>query len=136
MMLAELTGLEIGGCIVAMVVGLGGLAIGVISLNKKTPVEISGQPLTVEIVEALHEQFAAKDDFNKHVEKTDKEFAAMKEIIRKEIPAMLAEVNKAGEQRIRRVHSRLDPLVIGVAQLCAKQGIKMPQNHQLSEDES
>jgi hypothetical protein len=127
--------LEIGGWIVAIVVGIGGLVVGVVGLNKKQATVISPQPLTVELVEALHKQFAGKGDFDKHVEKTDKELSALKEIIRKEIPEMVADVNAAGEKRIRRLHSRIDPLVVGVAQLCARQGIKMPQPSQV-EDES
>ncbi|MEI8288787.1 MAG: hypothetical protein WCH99_04895 [Verrucomicrobiota bacterium] len=133
MMLAELTGLEIGSIVTGFVFGSIGLLIAGVAAFKKTEVAVD-QPISVEIIEELHERFADKQDFNKHVEKTEKELTAMKEIIRKEIPAMVAEVNKAGEQRIRRVHSRLDPLVIGVAQLCARQGIKMKQPERDPED--
>lgn len=89
--------------------------------------DISPQPLAVEIVEELHEQFASKTDFEKFRAESTADRVALREIIRVEIPAMVAAVNSSGEGRIRRVHARLDPLVIGVAQLCAKQGIKMPR---------
>ena len=135
MMLAELSGLEIGGVIVAIVVGIVGTVIGIIGLNKKTPVEISPQPLTVEVVEALHEQFAPKKDFERHKERTEAELAELREILRTEIPEMEAKLNAAGEKRIRRIHARLDPLIIGVAQLCTNQGIRMPQQRTTEEDE-
>ncbi|NOS70069.1 MAG: hypothetical protein HOP33_09075 [Verrucomicrobia bacterium] len=39
-----------------------------IFFGSKKKTEISPQPLTVEIVKALHEQFADKQDFDEHVE--------------------------------------------------------------------
>jgi hypothetical protein len=78
---------------------------------------------------------ASKVEFEKFVEKTDKELAAIHEIIRTEFPKMLRDVNEAGEKRIRRVHARIDPLIIGVSALCAKQGVKMPPPQFLEEEE-
>jgi hypothetical protein len=86
--------------------------------------------MTVEIVKALHEQFAGKSGFDAFVIKAETELAVQREILRKEIPAMVAAINAEGEKRVRRVHSRIDPLVVGVASLCAKQGIQMPQQNQ------
>lgn len=67
-MLAELSGLETAGVIAAIVVGIGGLIVGVIGLNKAQTTIVSPQPLTVEVIKALHEQFASKPDFDKHLE--------------------------------------------------------------------
>ena len=71
-MLAELTGLEIGGCIVAIVVGVSGLVIGIIGLLKKTEVKVE-QPVSVTITEELHKIFAAKEAFETHVAENKKE---------------------------------------------------------------
>ncbi len=38
-----------------------------IFFSKKQDTQISPQPLTVEIVKAIHDQFAKKEDFEKHV---------------------------------------------------------------------
>jgi hypothetical protein len=67
LMLAELTGLETAGIIGGLVFGGAGSLVAVIALFKKTDTEVSPQPLNVEIVKALHDQFAQKDDFEAHV---------------------------------------------------------------------
>jgi hypothetical protein len=127
MIFAELTGLESAGIIAAIVVGALSVIISTVALLKRSEVQVSPQPLTVEVVKALHEQFASKAEFDAFVLKTEGELAAQREILRKEIPAMTAAINAEGEKRIRRVHARIDPLVVGVASLCAKQGIHLPQ---------
>ena len=66
MMLAELTGLEVGGLICAIAFGGGSLIIAVIALNKKQEVRVE-QPVSVTISEELHKVFAAKDAFESHV---------------------------------------------------------------------
>lgn len=50
---------------VAATVGL--FVIALIALNKKQATVISNQPLTIEVIKALHEQFASKPDFEKHL---------------------------------------------------------------------
>lgn len=67
MMLADLTGLETAGVIGGLVFGGAGSLVAVIALFKKTDTQVSPQPLNVEIVKALHDQFAQKDDFEAHV---------------------------------------------------------------------
>jgi hypothetical protein len=66
-MLAELTGMEAAGVIGGLVFGGAGSLVAVIALFKKTDTEVSPQPLNVEIVKALHEQFANQEDFEAHV---------------------------------------------------------------------
>jgi len=127
--LAEITTLESAGIITAIAVGALSVILATVALLKRSDVQVFPQPLTVEIVKALHEQFASKTEFDAFVLKAEKEFAAQREILRREIPAMVAAINAEGEKRVRRVHSRIDPLVVGVASLCAKQGIPMPQQN-------
>lgn len=66
MMLAELSGLEIGGLVCAIAFGGGSLIIAVIALNKKQEVRVE-QPLNITITEELHKVFAAREVFEKHV---------------------------------------------------------------------
>ena len=66
MMLAELTGLEVGGLICAIAFGGGSLIIAVIALNKKQEVRVE-QPLNITITEELHKVFASKPEFEKHL---------------------------------------------------------------------
>ena len=65
---AELTGLETTGLICALIFGGIGALVGVTSLFKKTETAIYPQPLSVEIVEEMTKQFAAKADFDRLVE--------------------------------------------------------------------
>jgi hypothetical protein len=67
MMLAQLSGLETAGVIGGLVFGGAGSLVAVIALFKKTDTQVSPQPLNVEIVKALHDQFAKKDEFEAHV---------------------------------------------------------------------
>ena len=67
MMLANLTALETAGIIGGLVFGGAGSVVAVIALFKKSDTQVSPQPLNVEIVKALHDQFAQKDDFEAHV---------------------------------------------------------------------
>jgi len=67
MILASLTGLETASLVGSLIFGGAGTAVAVVALFKKTDTKISPQPLNVEIVKALHERFANKDDFEAHV---------------------------------------------------------------------
>ena len=72
MMLAELSGLEIGGVICGMVFGAGALLISVVAVNKKQDVRVE-QPVSVTITEELHKIFASKETFETHVAENKKE---------------------------------------------------------------
>ena len=65
--LASLTGLETAGVIGGLIFGGAGTIVAIIALFKKTDTEISPQPLHVEVVKALHDRFANKEDFEAHV---------------------------------------------------------------------
>lgn len=103
MMFAELTGLEIGGCIVAIVVGVSGLAIGIIGLLKKTEVQVE-QPVSVKVIAEMHEEFASRTAFEAHMQKTDDEFAALRDEHRRD--RELSE--QSARTRITGVYSRVD----------------------------
>jgi hypothetical protein len=66
MMLAELTGLEIGSIITGFVFGAIGLLIAGVSAFRKQDVKLD-QPVNITITEELHKVFAGKDVFDKHV---------------------------------------------------------------------
>ena len=68
MFLAELTGLETASLIGSLIFGAIGVVVAIVAMIRKQDVVISPQPITVELVKALHEQFAAKADFDKLVE--------------------------------------------------------------------
>ncbi|MDE2098219.1 MAG: hypothetical protein KGL39_13270 [Patescibacteria group bacterium] len=126
--LAEISNDWILGCTIASTFcGVCGVAIALVALNKKTPIQVSPQPLAVEVVEELHKQFADKQDFEKFVARTDSDINRVREILRVEIPQMERRITQAGDERIRRVHRRLDPVVIGLSGVCVKLGVKMPR---------
>ena len=58
-----------------VLVGIGGLVVAIVVASKKTPVEITSQPVQVQVTEELHQLFAAKRDFEHHVKETKEEFA-------------------------------------------------------------
>lgn len=138
MMLAEISQYEVWTLVATLVMAagtLGAFVIMIISFNRKQQVQFR-QPVQVTINEELHKAFASKEAFDAFVLKTDEELAQQREILRLEIPEMVRQVNSSGEKRIRRVHARLDPLIIGVAQLCTKAGLKMPRPQDPIEPES
>jgi len=63
MMLAQLSGLEIGSIICAIVFGASTIVLALISIFKKTETVISPQPLIV----AMQKEFASKHEFDVHV---------------------------------------------------------------------
>ncbi|HEV2692235.1 MAG TPA: hypothetical protein VG347_05010 [Verrucomicrobiae bacterium] len=75
--------------------------------SRTTNTVITNQPLTVEIVKALHEQFANKEEFDKHVgHNTDRHAQIFKTIERVERTA-----NAALEKQVETV--RKDLVVVG-----------------------
>ncbi len=61
---AELSGLERGGLICAIIFGALSSVIALIALLKKQETVISPQPLAVTIVEEMHKRFASKEAFD------------------------------------------------------------------------
>jgi hypothetical protein len=72
MILAEQVATDINWTLICAII----MAIGTLGMwldsRKQRPLQVSPQPLTVEIVKALHDQFANKDDFCRHVVHAEK----------------------------------------------------------------
>ena len=103
--LASLTGLETAGVIGGLVFGGAGSLVAVIALFKKTDTEVSPQPLNVEIVKALHDQFANKEEFAAHVASNTERHAQLfrkLEIVERDARAALTdEISKINADRQR-----------------------------------
>lgn len=55
------------GCtIIGAITGIGALVVAIIAVRKKVDVQVTPQPLAVQMVQELHERFANKEDFEKH----------------------------------------------------------------------
>jgi hypothetical protein len=113
----------LGCALVGCLLSLGAFVISIISVLRTQNIAVSPQPLAVRVMEELQDQFASKTEFLNFRTDCQKETAALREIIRIELPEMERRLGAAGDARIRRVHQRIEPLVGGVAALCAKQGI-------------
>ena len=73
MMFAEMTSAEawnLGANLFLSAATVASVIIMIVMANKKQQVTLSPQPLTVEVVKALHEQFADKGEFEKLVNHT------------------------------------------------------------------
>jgi hypothetical protein len=117
------TGWILGCTIVSCLIGIGAFAVSVVAMLRTNNIAVSPQPLAIKVMEELQDQFASKTEFINFRTETHKETAELREIIRVELPEMERRLGAAGDARIRRVHQRIEPLVSGVAALCAKQGI-------------
>jgi hypothetical protein len=67
MLFAEISGIEIASLVTSIVVGAGGLIIAIVMLSKKQDVQVSPNPMSVELVESL----VTKDEYNKHTERNE-----------------------------------------------------------------
>lgn len=76
-LLAEMNGLEVGGLICSIIFGALSLVIATTALFKKSDTVISPNPLPVEVVKALHEQFANRDHFEKHLSQNTQRHAQL-----------------------------------------------------------
>lgn len=63
----------VAGMIIGLLLTFGALVISIIALNKKAAVEVSPQPLDVNLVE----QFASRREFLEHVRDNDKQRAIL-----------------------------------------------------------
>ena len=113
------------GCTIVMAIcTLAAVVISIIAVNKKQEVKVE-QPVSITITEELHKSFASKEAFEKHVQDMKGEIDRLDEILRVEIPEMERRITSAADQRVRRLHQRIDPLYSGVAALCSKAGVRM-----------
>ena len=112
MLLAEMNTSEqwtLGINLILAVCTVGSLVVMIVMANKKQQVSLSPQPLTVEVVKALHEQFADKGEFEKLVNHTtnrhaqifarlDKAEREAREHLAHEVSAIQADRSRAMEK--------------------------------------
>lgn len=107
-----LTSLETAGVIGGLVFGGLGSIVAVIALFKKSDAQISPQPLNVEIVTALHDQFASKADFDAHIasntERHAQLFRKLDTVERDARAALHTELSKLNTDRQRTVEKLND----------------------------
>ena len=129
MMLAELTGLEIGSIVTGFVFGSIGLLIAGVAAFKKTEVAVD-QPVSVEVIEALHKQFAAKNEFDRHVlENSDRHALIFAKIEQSELRSQ-TDLEKAvlaiQEDRRRtwdKLENRNERIMFALGKIASSQGI-------------
>lgn len=68
----------------------GAFVVMLASLNKISRTQITPQPLDVRVIEELHRQFAAQDEFAEHVRDNDKQ----RGILHQRIDAAIADYNE------------------------------------------
>lgn len=101
------------GCTIVMAfAAIGALVVAIIALNKKTETQISPQPLAVELVKELHEQFAGLEPFEKHVEHNTARhaqlFASVERVEREgraHLEAATREINGQRQQTMEKIAS-------------------------------
>ena len=109
MMLSEISSGEIWMiCLTAAMVGI--MAIG--TFWKKTDVKLP-QPLDIQAVES----FVSQAEFKHHVDNTTHEIHQIREILRREIPAMERRIAESGEQRVTKLHDRINQVLVEVSRL-------------------
>ena len=67
MIIAEISGLEIASFVASVVIGAGGLVTAIVTISKKQDVQVSPNPISVEMVETL----VTKTEFNKQSERNE-----------------------------------------------------------------
>lgn len=121
MLLAELSGLEIGATICAIVFGALTIVIALISIFRKNDTTISTQPLII----AMQKEFAGKHEFDAHVAAN----GAAHEAIFSKIGGVERGGNNKISVEIMAVHSRINGLEKSVGGL---ESLTQAQNAQLT----
>lgn len=123
MLFAELTGLETAGIICSIVAGVLGSASGVIMLFKRQEVQVQ-QPVDVQLVKALHDQFAAKEDFDRLVEHNAMthrdlflKINGVERGARERLEEKLDAMQRSSEEARVRLHQRLNTVLEAVSEL-------------------
>ena len=123
MILATLTGLETAGIICSIIVGVLGSTSGVIMLFKRQAVQVQ-QPVDVQLVKALHEQFAAKENFDRHVEHnalTHRDLflkiGGVERNARQHLEEKLDAMQRSSEEAREKLHIRLNTVLEAVSEL-------------------
>ncbi|MDE2104759.1 MAG: hypothetical protein KGL39_46410 [Patescibacteria group bacterium] len=120
---------------VGVIAAVCGVVVGVITWLTRTTVKVEPQPLTVQIVEELADQFASKREFTAHVAENKKQheifFQRFRELennhnvrietLSKEwrnwADLKLTELVKSNDEGRQRLHSRVDEVLVKVSEL-------------------
>ena len=123
MLLAQLTGLESAGIICSIVVGVLGSTSGVIMLFKRQEVQVQ-QPVDVQLVKAMHDQFASQDDFHAHVGQdlqTHRDLFAkiggVERGARQHLEEKLDAMQRSSEEGREKLHNRINAVLEAVSEL-------------------
>jgi hypothetical protein len=97
--------------------------VGLLLLLRRNTVSIEPQPVAVE---KAPKRFS-KDlcdfqhrEINQHLGRHDTEIARIWEALRIELPAMERRINAAGEERVSKVHDRINEVLAAVSELRGK----------------
>jgi hypothetical protein len=91
---------------------LGTFIVMIVALNRRQQVEVES-PLDVHAVDDC----VTKAEFNHHVGNSTHEIHQIREILRSEIPAMERRIAESGEQRINKLHDRINDVLAEVSRL-------------------
>ena len=81
----------------------GALIIAIIAVSRKQEVKVQ-QPISVEVIEQLHEQFASREGFEEHVRNTAEEFRRL----RAENKHDREEIAKKSSEQVAGVYDRIE----------------------------
>ena len=91
---------------------LGAMVVMIVALNKKQQVQVQ-TPLDVHTVES----FVSKAEFLQHASGVTHEIHQIREILRMEIPEMERRIAQSGEQRVSKLHDRINDVLAEVSRL-------------------
>ena len=95
---------------------LGAFVVMIVALNRKQQVRVD-TPLDVRGVE----HFVSTTDFQQHVAGVGREIHEIREILRREIPELERRIAQSGEQRVTKLHDRINDVLAEVSRLDGNQ---------------
>lgn len=129
MILAELTGLEIGSLICVIAFGGGSLLVAIVALNKKQEVKVE-QPVSITITEELHKVFANREAFNEHVADNKREvenifskIGGVERGLAAKIHNEMSAINEDRRRTLELLNRRNERIMFALGKIAAAQGI-------------
>ena len=95
---------------------LGAMVVMIVALNKQQQVRVE-TPLDVRAVES----FVSTTEFHQHAAAVAREIQEIREILRREIPEMERRIAQSGEQRVTKLHDRINDVLAKVSRLSGPQ---------------
>jgi hypothetical protein len=95
---------------------LGAMVVMIVALNKQQQVRVE-TPLDVRAVES----FVSTTEFQQHAAGVAREIHEIREILRREIPEMERRIAQSGEQRVTKLHDRINDVLAEVSRLRSEQ---------------